>query len=139
MQLKHSKMTPTRHCLTIPIQSMSYIPQRDWVPLVQMHQRSSLPRRIFWDTTLLRRDGSYLLYKAAVSLFCACACVCTPPHHFFSTRPADRNQLWHIYSNRYGTGSNLKKWAPRMATEGLAHWHQSPKWDLAGVSKAFDL
>ena len=34
--------------------------------------------------------------------------VCTPP--FFSTRPSDRNQIWHTYSGRYGTHSELKKY-----------------------------
>ena len=30
-----------------------------------------------------------------------------PP--FFSTRPSDRNQIWHTYSGRHGTHSELKK------------------------------
>ena len=43
------------------------------------------------------------LTLTAVSL---CLSVCTL---FFSTRPSDRNQIWHTYSDRYGTGSHLKK------------------------------
>ncbi len=35
--------------------------------------------------------------------------VCTP---LFSTRPSDRNQIWHTYSGRYGTHSQLKKFDP---------------------------
>ena len=34
--------------------------------------------------------------------------VCLYPP-FFSTRPSDRNQIWHTYSGRYGTHSELKK------------------------------
>ena len=50
----------------------------------------------------------YLLYKAAVFFVCL-----SPP--FFSTRPSDRNQIWHTYSahsGRYGTHSQLKKFDP---------------------------
>ena len=36
-----------------------------------------------------------------------------PP--FLSTRPSDRNQILHTYSDRYGTHSHLNKLAPRMA------------------------
>ena len=36
--------------------------------------------------------------------------VCTPPP--FSTRPSDLNQIWHTYSGRYGTHSQLKKIHP---------------------------
>ncbi len=39
-----------------------------------------------------------------------CLSVCTP--HLFSTRPSDRNQIWHTYSGRYGTHSELKKIDP---------------------------
>ena len=39
-----------------------------------------------------------------------CLSVCTPP--FFSTRPSDRNQIWHTYSGRHGTHSQLKKFDP---------------------------
>ena len=39
--------------------------------------------------------------------------VCVPP--FLSTRPSDRNQILHTYSDRYGTHSHLNKLAPRMA------------------------
>ena len=53
-----------------------------------------------------------LLYKAAEIFVCLSAClsVCTPP--FFSTRPSDRNQIWHTCSGRYGTHSELKKIDP---------------------------
>ena len=37
---------------------------------------------------------------------CVCVCVCTPT--FFPTRQSDRNQIWHTYSDRYGTDSHLK-------------------------------
>ena len=72
---------------------------------------------------------TYLLYKAVVSL---CVSVCTP---CFPTRPSDRNKIWHTYSDRYGTGSNLTKIGPTYGPEGWAHWDQSPKWDLGGVSR----
>ena len=48
-----------------------------------------------------------LLYKAA-EIF---VCLSVPPP-FFSTRPSDRNQIWHTYSGRYGTHSQLKKIDP---------------------------
>ena len=35
--------------------------------------------------------------------------------HFLSTRPSDRNQILHTYSDRYGTHSHLNKFAPRIA------------------------
>ena len=34
---------------------------------------------------------------------------------FLSTRPSERNQILHTYSDRYGTHSYLNKLAPRMA------------------------
>ena len=34
------------------------------------------------------------------------------PYPFFSTRPSDRNQIWHTYSGRYGTHSQLNKFDP---------------------------
>ena len=40
--------------------------------------------------------------------------VCLYPP-FLSTRPSDRNQILHTYSDRYGTHSHLNKLAPRMA------------------------
>ena len=46
----------------------------------------------------------YLLYKAAASL---CLCVCLYPPLFF-TRPSNRDQIWHTYSDRYGTSSPKK-------------------------------
>ena len=39
--------------------------------------------------------------------------VSVPP--FLSTRPSDRDQILHTYSDRYGTHSHLNKLAPRMA------------------------
>ena len=57
---------------------------------------------------VMRRGESNLLYKAAVSL---CLYVSAPPP-FFSTRPLDRNHIWHTYSGRYGTNSQLKKFDP---------------------------
>ena len=35
-----------------------------------------------------------------------CLSVCTPP---FSTRQSNRNQIWHTYSGRYRTHSQLKQ------------------------------
>ena len=34
------------------------------------------------------------------------------PPPLFSTRPSDRNQIWHTYSGRYGTHSELRKIYP---------------------------
>ena len=41
--------------------------------------------------------------------------MCDPP---FSTRPSDCNQIWHTYSDRFGTDSNLNKFVPRMGSLG---------------------
>ena len=40
-----------------------------------------------------------------------CLPVCLYPP-FFSTRPSDRNQIWHTYSGRYGTHSQLNFFDP---------------------------
>ena len=51
--------------------------------------------------------SSCWLYKAAVFFVCLSGCLNPPPPIFFSTRPSDRNQIWHTYSGRYGTHSQL--------------------------------
>ena len=48
----------------------------------------------------------HLLYEAAGSL-CLSVCLSVPPP--LLTRPSNRNQIWHTYSGRYGTHSQLKK------------------------------
>ena len=40
---------------------------------------------------------------------CLSVCLYPPP---LSTRPLDRNQIWHTYSGRYGTHSQLHKFDP---------------------------
>ena len=42
-----------------------------------------------------------------IKLQCPFVCVSVPP--FFLTRPSNRNQIWHTFSDRYGTHSQLKK------------------------------
>ena len=41
-----------------------------------------------------------------------CPFVCLYPPPLFPTRPSDRNQIWHTYSGRYGTHSQLNKFDP---------------------------
>ena len=56
------------------------------------------------------RAGRWHIYyiKLQFSLS-VCLSVPLPP---FSTRSSDRNQIWHIYSGRYGTHSDIKKFYP---------------------------
>ena len=58
---------------------------------------------------------------------------------FLSTRPSDRNQIFHTYSDRYGTHSPLQNFGPTYGPEGLAHWEQSPKLDFGSVRQRDDL
>ena len=51
--------------------------------------------------------GNRLVYY--IKLQCPFIFLSVTPPPFFSTRPSDRNQIWHTYSDRYGTGSHLKK------------------------------
>ena len=60
------------------------------------------------DVTGDRRKQTSLRRSATERL-----CVCIPL--FLSTRPSDRTQILHTYSDRYGTHSHLNKLAPRMA------------------------
>ena len=52
--------------------------------------------------------------------FSLSVCLSVPPPPFFLTRPSDRNQIWHTYSGRYGTHSELKK-VTHPTPEG-SHW-----------------
>ena len=52
-----------------------------------------------------------------------------PP--FLSTRPSDRNQILHTYSDRYGTHSHLNKLAPRMARKAGLIGNNLRNWTLA--------
>ena len=59
---------------------------------------------------------------------------------FFSTRPSDRNQILHTYSDRYGTHSHLNKLASRMAARkaGLIG-NNLRNMDFGGVRQRDDL
>ena len=48
----------------------------------------------------------YYIIKLQCPFVCVCVCLSVPP---FLTRPSDRNQIWHTYSDRYGTHSQLKQ------------------------------
>ena len=48
--------------------------------------------------------------------FIICVSVPTP---LFSTRPSDRDQIWHVCADRYGTGSHLKKSDPHHPSGGF--------------------
>ena len=72
-----------------------------------------------------------------------CLSVCTPPP--FSTRPSDRNQIWHTYSGRYGTHSQQKNWPtpPQGDTWGFlggqknqksGKWHELPRKHIFVIS-----
>ena len=52
-----------------------------------------------------------------------------PP--FLSTRPSDRNQILHTYSDRYGNHSHLNKLAPRMARKAGLIGNNLRNWKLA--------
>ena len=52
-------------------------------------------------------------YQLREKLYCVSVSVFVPPSYFL-TRPSGRNQIWHTYSNRYGTDSNVNQLAPRM-------------------------
>ena len=52
----------------------------------------------------------YIKLQKSLSV-CPPVCLSVPPP-FFSTRPSDRNQIWHTCSGRYGTHSELKKIDP---------------------------
>ncbi len=49
--------------------------------------------------------GNQLVYYIKLK-FSLSVCLYPP---FFSTRSSDRNQIWHTYSGKYGTHSELKK------------------------------
>ena len=76
-------------------------------------------------TSLCLNDGPR--YPVAIHASYQCVSTLSP---FLSTRPSDRNQILHTYSDRYGTHSHLNKLAPRIGPEGWAHWEQSPKLDF---------
>ena len=44
-----------------------------------------------------------------IKLQCPFVCLSLCLYPPLSTRPSDRNQIWHTYSGRYGTHSQLKK------------------------------
>ena len=54
-----------------------------------------------------------------------------PP--FLSTRPSDRNQILHTYSDSYGTHSHLNKLAPHMARKAGLIGNNLRNWTLGGV------
>ena len=62
------------------------------------------------------RAGRWHIYyiKLQFSLS-VCLSVPLPP---FSTRSSDRNQIWHTYSGRYGTHSDIKKILPTPPQRG---------------------
>ena len=56
----------------------------------------------------------YIKLQFSLSVYlsvCLSVCLSVPPP-LLSTRPSDRNQIWHTYSGRYGTHSQLKKIDP---------------------------
>ena len=57
---------------------------------------------------------------------------------FLSTRPSDRNQILHTYSDRYGTHSHLNKFAPCMARKAGLIGNNLRKWTLAAWGR-YDL
>ena len=50
---------------------------------------------------------------------------------FLSTRPSDRNQILHTYSERYRTHSHLNKLAPHMARKAGLIGNNLRNWTLA--------
>ena len=52
------------------------------------------------------KPGNQLVYYIKLQFPFVCLSVCTL---LFLTRPSDRNHIWHTYSGRYGTHSQLKK------------------------------
>ena len=85
------------------------------------------------------KPGNLLVYY--IKLQCPFVCLSVPPPPF-STRPSDCNQIWHTYSDRYGTGSHLKKLTH--PTPGVMFWIQcrvaeSPVADSLGVRTLMSL
>ena len=66
-------------------------------------------------------------YKLSCTHSCQLS-VCLYPF-FLSTRPSDRNQILHTYSDRYGT--HLNKLAPRMARKAGLIGNNLRNWTLA--------
>ena len=57
---------------------------------------------------------------------CGCIGVCVSVYR----RPngwTDHDQIWHVYADRSGNGSYLKKIGPTYGSEGWAHWGHSSK------------
>ena len=78
-------------------------------PYIAFPQKNLAVLDISRFTTVEIGPQSRLLYKAAVSL---CVCLQLIRYSNFSTQPSDRKQIWHTYSDRYGTHSQLKKLYP---------------------------
>ena len=68
-------------------------------------------------------------YKLSCTHSCQLSVCLYPP--FLSTRPSDRNQILHTYSDRYGTHSHLNKLAPRMARKAGLNGNNLRNWNLA--------
>ena len=92
------------------------------------------------STSDSERTHIYSIYKAAVSLsVCLFVCGCLHPP-LFSTRPSDRNQIWHIYSDRYGKtfdppqrgfrGSKIQKSGKchEMSRKSINNLRPTPPW-----------
>ena len=72
---------------------------------------------------------SVLVYYIKLQ-FSLSVCLSVPPPPF-STRPSDRNQIWHTYSGRYGPHSQLKKIDPAHPRGNITSYVTSPNVEYA--------
>ncbi len=66
-----------------------------------------------------------------------CVCVCLSVTYRRPNCWTDHDQIWHVYADRSGNGSYLKKIGPTYGPEGWAHWGHSSKRVLSWRAAAF--
>ena len=67
------------------------------------------------------------LYLYNTNSVCVCVCVCVSVKYRRPNGWTDHDQIWHVYADRSGNGSYLKKKGPTYGPEWWAHWGHSSK------------